>query len=44
MNRLSGMKSVESDVGYFQVNAVLKGKEKERKSIYIAPFCTKVHT
>ena len=21
-----------------------KGKEKERKSIYIAPFCTKVHT
>jgi len=20
------------------------GKEKERKSIYIAPFCTKVHT
>jgi len=22
----------------------LKGKGKERKSIYIAPFCTKVHT
>jgi len=21
-----------------------KGKEKETKSIYIAPFCTKVHT
>ena len=24
--------------------ALCKGKEKERKSIYIAPFCTKVHT
>jgi len=24
--------------------AALKGKEKERKSIYIAPFRTKVHT
>ena len=23
---------------------LLKGKGKERKSIYIAPFCTKVHT
>jgi len=28
-----------------QINSsVLKIKEKERKSIYIAPFCTKVHT
>jgi len=27
-----------------QFSAYVYGKEKERTSIYIAPFCTKVHT
>ena len=33
---------VDTDDGFHSVRHV--GKGKEMKSIYIAPFCTKVHT
>jgi len=36
--------NLQSVVSATQVQPLGKGKEKEMKSIYIAPFCTKVHT